>query len=144
MTARLKGRYREADEICWRLVAWGEAEPAVESIIVVGSFVRGALTMSSDLDVVILTSAPDSYLQATGWTRRVVGKSRFVCARRWGPMSEVRVRRPSGLQIELGISTPEWAALPLDTGSRRVLRDGSRVLFDRSGLGVTAIELAES
>ena len=144
MTARLKGRYREAGEICRRLAAWGEAEPTVESVIAVGSFAREALTMASDLDIVILTSAPEPFLHTTGWTRPIVGKSRFVSARRWGPMSEVRVRRPSGLQVELGISTLDWAALPLDAGARRVLRDGSRLLFDRAGAGATAIEVARS
>jgi len=144
MTARLKGRYREAGEICQRLATWGDAEPSVESIIAVGSYVRGSLTMSSDVDIVILTREPESFLNSTVWTRLVVGKAGFLSARRWGPVSEVRVRRPSGLQVELGIAAPDWVALPLDAGTRRVLRDGSRVLFDRAGLAETAIRIAQS
>ena len=144
MTARIKGRYREAGEICQSLAAWGDAEPSVEAVIAVGSYVRGALTMSSDLDIVILTSAPEFFLDSTEWTRPFVGKASFVSARRWGPMSEVRVRRPSGLQVELGVSTADWAVLPLDAGTHRVLRDGSQVLFDRAGLAATAVRVARS
>jgi len=33
-----------------------------------------------------------------------------------------------------GMTSPEWAALPLDAGTERVLRDGFMVLFERGNL----------
>jgi hypothetical protein len=30
-----------------------------------------------------------------------------------------------------GMTTPDWAAIPLDAGTREVLRDGMIVLFER-------------
>jgi hypothetical protein len=32
--------------------------------------------------------------------------------------------------VELGIVPPSWAAIPLDPGTEKVLRDGCRILHD--------------
>jgi hypothetical protein len=40
----------------------------------------------------------------------------------------------SGLQVELGLVPPHWAALPLDPGTAKVLRDGCKILYDREGI----------
>ena len=50
------------------------------------------------------------------------------------PLRERRVRTHSGLQVELGIVSPTWAALPLDPGTATVLRDGCRILHDPQGV----------
>jgi hypothetical protein len=41
--------------------------------------------------------------------------------------------------VEFGLTTPSWAALPLDAGTARVLIDGCRVVTDD---GVIAAALA--
>ena len=43
-------------------------------------------------------------------------------------MHERRVRLPTGLDVEFGITSPSWAGLPLDQGTRRVLADGAVAL----------------
>lgn len=41
----------------------------------------------------------------------------------------------SGLEIEIGSGAPSWAAIgPLDKGTRRVVMDGCRVLYDPDAL----------
>ena len=63
-----------------------------------------------------------------GWTH-------IVKTQRWGPMTERRFVLPSGLEVEAGIVPTTWAwADPLDTGTRNVVRDGFRVLYDPEGL----------
>jgi hypothetical protein len=49
-----------------------------------------------------------------------------------GPCDLVRAWFADGLEVEFGFTTPDWAAAPLDEGTRRVVRDGLRVLFDRA------------
>ena len=41
---------------------------------------------------------------------------------------------PIGLEIEYNFSTPSWASLPVDAGTRRVLNDGVKILYDPTGL----------
>jgi hypothetical protein len=36
--------------------------------------------------------------------------------------------------MECGFPTPQWAALPLDEGTRMVIRNAMRILFERGGL----------
>lgn len=48
----------------------------------------------------------------------------------WGPMHERRIRLASGLVVEFGLTTPEWAALPLDPGTTPVLSDGCKIVVD--------------
>jgi hypothetical protein len=40
------------------------------------------------------------------------------------------VRLKNGLVVEFGLSTPGWAALPLDAGTAKVLSDGCRIVVD--------------
>jgi uncharacterized protein len=47
----------------------------------------------------------------------------------------VAARTLSGLEIEVDIGSPSWAAAePLDPGTARVVRDGFGALYDRDGL----------
>jgi len=46
----------------------------------------------------------------------------------------MRVWYSGGLEVEFGLCAEEWAALPPDPGTRRVLEDGFRILSDREGL----------
>ena len=38
---------------------------------------------------------------------------------------------PSGLEVEVGIAAPSWAATdPVDPGTRRVVEEGMRIIYD--------------
>jgi hypothetical protein len=37
----------------------------------------------------------------------------------------------NGVEVEYGITTPDWAAIPLDAGTREVISGGMIVLFER-------------
>ncbi|MFJ5680155.1 hypothetical protein [Streptomyces sp. NPDC093097] len=53
----------------------------------------------------------------------------------WGPVTERRYARPSGLEVEVDIGSPDWARTdPVDPGTRRVVTDGARRLHDPEGL----------
>ena len=59
----------------------------------------------------------------------------MVWARRLGTVTERRFALPSGLEVELGVAPPSWAATdPVDEGTRRVVADGVSVIYDPEGL----------
>jgi uncharacterized protein len=87
--------------------------------------------MSSDIDVVVLTTEQESYVLTDDWREEVVPAAEPVRSRRWGVLWEERVRLPSGLEVEFGFVRPSWASVePVDEGTARVVRDGFRAIYD--------------
>ncbi|WP_345713251.1 nucleotidyltransferase domain-containing protein [Kineococcus glutinatus] len=134
MSARMKGRHRETERLLTDLTRWAQDQVDVHAVALVGSHARGRARMASDVDLVVLSPAFARLAADTTWFTRLRPGSRHVRSATWGPLLERRHRLRSGLLVELGLAAPEWAALPLDAGTHRVLRDGHRVLHDRHGL----------
>ncbi|PPB50356.1 nucleotidyltransferase [Arthrobacter pityocampae] len=134
MTSRLKGRRRAAHRIIGDVAAWAAQEDKVRALALVGSYARGAERMANDVDLVVLSDTPES-LDDAAWFEHLAPGARLVRSQEWGPVRERRFRLVSGLIVELGIAPSNWAAVPLDQGTRRVLKDGHRVLYDTRLLG---------
>ena len=49
----------------------------------------------------------------------------------YGKVTSVRVWYADGLEVEYGITAEDWAALPLDEGTRAVISNGMKVLFEQ-------------
>ena len=86
--------------------------------------------MAGDVDLIVLTLDLHRYTEDAAWVRDLAGPARLIRTAQWGPVTERRLRLRSGLHVDLGFTTPDWAALPLDSGTRRVLTDGHRILYD--------------
>ncbi|WP_424955735.1 nucleotidyltransferase domain-containing protein [Frigoribacterium endophyticum] len=142
MTTRLKGRRREAARVVDAVSREANVSSEIQAVALVGSYARGAERMASDVDLVLLAADPDA-LAASPWFVRLLPGAELVRSRRWGPVRERRYRLCSGLFVELGIAPVSWADLPLDAGTRRVLSDGHRVLYDE-GLLSEASKLVRS
>ncbi len=140
MSARLKGRRRQAEAVIARLTEWVQDRDDVAGLAVVGSYAYDRPRMASDVDLVLLTTTPDNYLHNLAWAEPIDHRARLIRKAQWGPMSERRIRLTSGLQVELGITTPDWVALPLDLGTANVLRDGHRILHDPHVLFAKALD----
>jgi len=132
--ATLDDRRREVDRLLPDLAAWARSHDEVDAVALVGSYARGAARASSDVDVVVLSAAHAVLADDLAWFRRVRPGSALLRSATWGPVLERRFRLTSGLVVELGLAPPAWADLPLDAGTRRVLRDGYRILHDPRGL----------
>jgi uncharacterized protein len=64
-----------------------------------------------------------------------VGGVRLVRTLDRGAVTERRFLLPSGLEVELDVGTSSWACVdPIDSGTRKVVTDGLRVLHDPEGL----------
>ena len=111
-------------------VAWASAQTDVQAIALVGSYARGAAQDDSDIDLVILTDQPQAYLEDSKWAERFGGVENHQ-TEDYGKLISLRVWYQEGPEVEYGLTTPDWAALPLDAGTRQVLRGGMIILFER-------------
>jgi nucleotidyltransferase-like protein len=120
-------------QVLEQATAWARRRPDIRGLALVGSHARGAAGPGSDVDLVVLTTTPDAYLAGDGWTA-ALGAARVVRTRRWGPVVERRLLLEDGLEVEVNLAEPAWAATdPLDPGTRRVAADGMRILHDPDG-----------
>ncbi len=82
----------------------------------------------------MLTENPGAYVMDEGWITEL-GGGVIVRTKPWGAITERRIALPSGLEVDVGIGRPSWAAAtPVDPGTRRVVCDGMRVVHDPDGL----------
>jgi len=126
-------RVAEIRQVQRAVVAWAEQRSDIEGVAIVGSWARSTARNDSDIDLVVLTQRKDEYIVDDAWVHDAVGQTvSIVRTQVWGPLTERRVRLASGLEVEFGFATPEWAAIdPLDDGTARVIRDGCIPLIDR-------------
>lgn len=111
---------------------WAQKEISIESVILVGSWARGTNRPDSDMDLCILTARREGLL-AENHFPSLFGKVRRQQTEYYGACTSVRVWYEGGTEIEFGLVEPDWIALPLDEGTRRVLSDGYCVLYDWAG-----------
>lgn len=114
-------------------VTWTSEQPDVQAVGLVGSYARGDAQEESDIDLVILTDYPQKYLEGTEWTERF-GTLEKHQIEEYGELTSLRVWYRDGHEVEYGITTPDWAANPLDEGTREVIEGGMNVLFERGDL----------
>lgn len=112
------------------LVVWASDQSDVQAIALVGSYARGAAREDSDIDLVILTNQPAKYLDDIQWTERFGSLDKHQ-TEDYGKLISFRVWYLNGPEVEYGITTPDWAATPLDPGTREVILGGMIVLFER-------------
>jgi len=114
-------------------VVWASAQEDVQGIALVGSYARGMARDDSDIDLVILSNQPQKYLDNVKWTERFDVPEKQQ-TEDYGKLTSLRVWYQNGREVEYGITTPDWAAIPLDEGTRRVIEDGMIVLFEQGNL----------
>ena len=86
--------------------------------------------MDSDIDLVLLTDAVDAYTATESWVRELGGEHVIRTLPR-GRVTERRFALPSGLEVDVGVGTTAWASVaPMDSGTRRVVGEGMRILHD--------------
>jgi nucleotidyltransferase-like protein len=99
----------------------------------VGSWARGDAHPDSDVDIVLLTDSPATYVDHADWTT-ALGAVAVVRTRQWG-LTERRAALAGGLEVDFGVVSVVWASTePVDAGTRRVVADGLVALYDPDGL----------
>ncbi len=128
------GAGQTACSVLISIAAWASARPDAIAIGLVGSWARNEAGADSDLDLVVLTENPGAYVEDEGWVAEL-GARCVVRTKRWGAIAERRIVLASGLELDVGIAEPSWAATtPVDPGTRRVVAGGMLILHDPDGL----------
>lgn len=123
-------RNREVAQILVAVRDWAVHRPDVRAVALAGSWAHGDATMASDVDIVALCADPEAYFGDLEWTEPL-GNLRFLEARQWGPLTELRFDLPSGLEIDFGVAPLSWAATsPPDEGTCEVVDAGIAILHD--------------
>ena len=114
-------------------VDWASVRSDVQAMALVGSYARDAAKEDSDIDLVILTDQPMTYLETTKWAESF-GAIEKQQIEDYGRLTSLRVWYQNGREVEYGFTLPDWAAMPLEAGTQRVIQDGMLVLFERGNL----------
>lgn len=118
---------------------WLSGEPAIAAVLLVGSHARGTAREDSDVDLVLITKTPQAYLDRDDWLT-MFGKVKQSVVEDWGLLKSKRVFYEGGLEVEFGLTVPQWAAInPIDAGTHRVVTDGAQILMDRDGILATLL-----
>jgi predicted nucleotidyltransferase len=115
-----------------RVRTWAAARPDIRAVALVGSHARGDARPDSDIDLVILTSQPQAYLQDTDWAN-AFGEVAHSQVEDWGKVTSLRVWYADGSEVEFGLTGPDWVALPLDEGTAQVIAGGIKVWYEKEG-----------
>lgn len=127
---------QDAPTIIPLVTHWFAARPDVAAIALVGSVARGTARPDSDIDLVLLVHDPQVYRRDQTWPAQLpwqtIGATvQNVKDEDYGALWARFVTLSSGRIIEFGFAAPSWAQIdPVDAGTRRVVADGCRVLYD--------------
>ena len=119
------------DVFLHKFTSWAMAQSGIDGVALVGSRARGTSNKDSDVDLIILVSNATRYLESTEWLS-TFGEVELSQNEKWGSLETVRAFYRGGLEIEYNFASPAWAEVPVDAGTRRVVNNGIRILFDRT------------
>lgn len=111
---------------------WAQGNDNVRSVLLVGSHARGEARPDSDLDLILMCNNPFELLEDVSWINDF-GKLSKHRIEDWGIVQSIRTFYTDGTEIEFNVTSPKWAALPIDSGTEEVLRGGARIILDKDG-----------
>jgi hypothetical protein len=114
-----------------RVRAWARARPDISAVALAGSHAHGRARPDSDVDLVILSDSPDP-LRNGDWVG-TFGTPTDVVTQQWGVLTAHRVSYSQFGEVEIGIAPSSWADVPVDPGTREVVRDGIIAIYDPRG-----------
>lgn len=116
-----------------RFVEWADGEERIRAAILVGSYARGAQRAGSDIDIVLLSSDKQYYVENPR-IFKVFGEIHKLGVEFYGECTSIRVFYEMGLEVEFGMVPLKWIDMPLDAGTKQVLHDGYKILLDKDGV----------
>ncbi len=114
-----------------QVVQWAGSQADIWAVLLVGSYARQAAKDTSDIDLVLLSDDPAQFLKDTRWSGQF-GQVERQQMEDYGLLVSLRVWYRGGSEVEFGISSPAWASLPMDAGTKEVLEDGYLLLYERT------------
>jgi hypothetical protein len=120
----------EVEKFLREFIPWVTTQTNVQAVALVGSYARKTAKETSDLDLIIIAQHPERLLQNRTWIE-LFGTVAHRQIEEYGPLTSIRVYYSDNREIEYGITDENWARMPLDKGTRRVISDGMTILYER-------------
>lgn len=122
------------------ITRWSHQRRQLRGLLLVGSYARASARPDSDVDLVLLWDAPATYLADYAWVYSFGNPLQAPTLKDYGMVQSLRVFYESGLEVEFGLTSVRWATTdPLDPGTRQVVSDGAKILYDPDGLLATLL-----
>ena len=126
MTARVDG-------FLFEFKRWVATEADIHAVALIGSHARNTATAESDVDLIVVVSPPNIYLEHKQWIS-LFGSVVREQTEDYGKCRSLRVWYDEGFQVEYGFVDESWAALPLDAGTRAIVSEGMKIMYERKPL----------
>ncbi len=110
---------------------WSHKNNDLDSLLLVGSYARDKARQDSDIDLVLIFNDPKKYVNNLDWIKKF-GEIEKYEIEYWGRVTSIRAWYKDGIEVEFGITSAEWTETPVDSGTFRVVSDGSKILVDKS------------
>lgn len=120
------------EDFLYELKEYAQVTSHIESVIIVGSYARGASREDSDLDIVIITSNKPGMVANQEFVQNF-GKIQKQQTEYYGACTSIRVWYKDGKEVEFRIVDSSWVSAPLDAGTYQVLSDGYKIVIDKKG-----------
>ena len=122
----------EPDWFLDKLTQWAK-NTGISSLALIGSYARHEARANSDIDLILLTPERQVYINQRNWIE-YFGQVKSYEIEDWGQVISIRVYYQDGPEAEFGFASPEWAEIPLDSGTKEVISGGIRILLDEEGI----------
>ena len=121
------------DAFLFEFKRWAATEQGIHGVALIGSRAGETATGNSDVDLIVVVSPPNIYLQHKQWTC-LFGTVLRDQLETEGKCTSLRVWYDEGFEVEYGFVDESWAALPVDEDTRKIVSDGMKVMFERKPL----------
>ena len=101
----------------------------IVAILLVGSYARNMQNEKSDIDLVIISDQWKQFLVNKKWLS-YYGAPLTTNIEYYGLITSLRVKYEQ-YEIEFGLGSTEWISVPIDNGTKKVLQDGYKILYER-------------
>jgi predicted nucleotidyltransferase len=119
----------KAEKYIEKVRQWACAEDKISALALVGSHARQQARPDSDIDFVIISDDAAQFEKDISWINRF-GPVQSQAKEKWGIVTAIRVFYIDGQEIEFGLTSKNWADIPVDAGTERVAKNGMVILKD--------------
>ena len=119
----------KVDNFLSTIILWATKQKDIHAILLVGSHARGNAMPTSDIDLCILVDNPNIYLSDQLWAEQF-GAIKKQQIEYYGNVTSLRIQYQNSFEVEYSFTTLDWASIPVDTGTRQVIKDGAKILYD--------------
>ena len=132
----------QVDRQIQEIVRWAKSRREILALSLVGSWARGEAHDKSDIDLMFLTEKPLLFREDITWLSEIDWGDRHIEKWEdknydavWSRHVYLHPNDAGYAEVEFSFGQSDWASIsPLDSGTRQVVSDGYRVLYDPKGI----------